>query len=378
MIIGFDAKRAAQNKTGLGNYSRFILRILSQQHPENEYHLYIPDEKRIPYLGDIPPAESLYHHFPKTMLWKKLSSIWRVWSISNDIAHNKTEIYHGLSNELPLNFPRKGIKSIVTIHDVIFKHYPQYYKWIDRKIYDYKFRRACEKSDHIIAISEYTKQEIIRYYNIAADKISVVYQGCDPAFAADVTPEKLQEVKAKYSLPDRFLLYVGSIEERKNLLLAVKALNNINEQICLVAVGRKTAYTDEINRYISRKGKPGIKNDIVFLHNVPFADLPSLYKLATTFIYPSRIEGFGIPLLEAISAGIPVIGCTGSCLEEAGGPYSIYVSPDDEKAMADAIVRTFNDTSLREKMITEGRKHAEHFNDRKLCQNIIDIYKKVL
>ena len=378
MRIGFDAKRAAQNRTGLGNYSRFVVRILSQQETGNEYHLYIPNPKRTPYLTDIPTLKQLKLHFPKSWLWCKLRSIWRVWGVTDDIKSDEIDIYHGLSNELPFNISNSGTKSIVTIHDLIFKRYPQYYKWIDRKIYDYKFRRACVKADHIIAVSDFTKRDIMHYYGIDAEKISVVYQGCDPVFGQEIAEEKLKEVAKRYNLPKRYLLYVGSIEERKNLLLAIKALSQIDEHITLVAVGKKTKYVERLKTYMKQCGKQGLESNVIFLHNVPFADLPAIYKLATTFVYPSRIEGFGIPLLEAISAGIPTIGCTGSCLEEAGGNGSIYVAPDDEKAMAEAIVNTFHDTELRERMITAGREYASTFSDERLSQGVMNIYKKVL
>lgn len=378
MKIGFDAKRAAQNRTGLGNYSRFVLRILSQQNAENDYHLYIPKQTRTPYLAEIPTLGKLHLHFPDTWLWRKLSSLWRVWGMTKNIKSDNIEIFHGLSNELPLNITSSGVKSIVTIHDVIFKHYPQYYNWIDRKIYDYKFRRACINASHVIAVSQYTKQEIIRYYGIDGEKISVAYQGCDTAYTQDIAPEKLAEVKKRYNLPDKFLLYVGSIEERKNLLLAVKALRLIDENIKLVAVGKTTPYVDTIKRYIKYSGKKGLADDVIFMHNVPFADLPSFYRLATTFVYPSRIEGFGIPLLEAITSGVPAIGCTGSCLEEAGGPGSIYVAPDDHEAMAQTILRTFHDEPLRNSMINMGKTYAKRFSDHLLCQDIIHIYNKVL
>lgn len=378
MRIGFDAKRAAQNRTGLGNYSRFVLRILSLCKPENDYHVYIPNKNRTPYLNDIPTLSSLHQHYPVKGLWRRLSSLWRVWGVTKELKGDGIEIYHGLSNELPLNIKKGEAKSIVTIHDVIFKRYPQYYKWIDRKIYDYKFRKACLNADHVIAVSNFTKQEIMTYYGIADEKISVVYQGCDPAFSQDISKEKLEEVKGKYSLPDKFLLYVGSIEERKNLLLVIKALRLLDENIKLVAVGKRTPYVDKINKYLEYSGKEGMTEDFIFLHDVPFSDLPSIYKLATTFVYPSRIEGFGIPLLEGISAGVPVIGCSGSCLEEAGGPGSIYVSPDDEAAMAQAIKRTFHDEELRNSMIEKGRIYAKRFSDSLLCEDIINIYNKVL
>ena len=372
MKIGFDAKRAAQNRTGLGNYSRYVLRILSEHMPEEELHLFIPNPRKTDFLSEIPKTDVMKTHYPEGGLWKRLRSLWRVWGITKDIGRQNIDIFHGLSNELPLNIGRSGCRSVVTIHDLIFLHTPEYYKPIDRWIYNYKFRRACINADRVIAVSEYTRQDIIRHYGISPDKIDVVYQGCDPAFAAPISEDKLAEVKARYSLPDRFILYVGSIEKRKNLMLVAKAMTESGNDTQVIAVGKHTPYTNEIRRYLHDNGRD---DNIRFVHGVPFSDLPAFYRLASLFVYPSRIEGFGIPMLEAISSGVPAIGCTGSCLEEAGGPDCIYVDPDDVKGMADAIGRVMNDEALRKKMIDNGRKYSRRFNDEALCQEVMNVYE---
>ena len=386
MNIGFDAKRAAQNRTGLGNYSRFVIRILSEKFAGNQYHLYTPKPHRMPYLQEIPTLKHLFLHFPPQGIWSRIRSLWRVWGITKDIQKDGIQIFHGLSNELPLNIGTpeqrkmkaggKGCKYIVTVHDLIFIHTPQYYHWIDRQIYNFKFRRACQCADRVIAVSEYTKQEIMHYYHTPESKIDVVYQGCDPVFSQEIEEGKLQEVKARYQLPDKFVLYVGSIEERKNLMLVAKAMAELNRRaaIHVVAVGRRTAYVDQIQDFLKAQG---IDYLFHFYHQVPYADLPSFYKWASTFAYPSRIEGFGIPLLEAISSGVPAIGCTGSCLEEAGGPNSIYVNPDDAKGMADAILRTCTDEPLRQHMINEGKKYALNFSDEKLSHDLMKVYESL-
>ena len=386
MNIGFDAKRAAQNRTGLGNYSRFVIRILSEKFAGNQYHLYTPKPHRMSYLQEIPTLKHLFLHFPPQGIWSRLRSLWRVWGITKDIQKDGIHIFHGLSNELPLNIGTpeqrkmkadgKGCKYIVTVHDLIFIHTPQYYHWIDRQIYNFKFRRACRCADRVIVVSEYTKQEIMHYYHTPESKIDVVYQGCDPVFSQEIEEGKLQEVKARYQLPDKFVLYVGSIEERKNLMLVAKAMAKLNRRaaIHVVAVGRRTAYVDKIQNFLKAQG---IEHLFHFYHQVPYADLPSFYKWASTFAYPSRIEGFGIPLLEAISSGVPAIGCTGSCLEEAGGPNSIYVNPDDAQGMADAILRTCTDEDLRQHMISEGKKYALNFSDEKLSHDLMRVYENL-
>ena len=378
MKIGFDAKRAAQNRTGLGNYSRFVVRILSQTPSPDEWHLYIPNPRRTPYLGEIPTLGSLKQHFPNGGWWTRLRSLWRVWGMTADLRRDGISLFHGLSNELPLNIRRAGCRSVVTIHDLIFRHTPQYYHWIDRQIYDYKFRRACKMADRVIAVSKYTKQEIVRFYGIDEKKIDVVYQGCDKAYAAPIADSVIADVAARYSLPDEYALFVGSIEERKNLGLLVEALRIAKEKgrpFHIVAVGRSTAYCGQLKRRIADLG---LGEWCTMLHRVPFADLPAIYRRASVFVYPSRIEGFGIPLLEAVTSGVPAIGCTGSCLEEAGGKGSIYVNPDEAEAMEDAVARVLSDAGLRQQMIADGYSHAALFSDEKLRADLVRVYEKAM
>lgn len=377
MIIGFDAKRAAQNRTGLGNYSRFVIRILGDSFPDDKQYLYIPNPDKTPYLNEVQRSDNktaFTMRFPKGM-WRRMRSLWRVWGMTGDVKKDNIDIFHGLSNELPLNINNARCRSVVTLHDLIFIHCPEYYHWIDRKIYNYKFRRACRNADRVIAVSEYTKREIMHYYNTPGNKIDVVYQGCDPAFSSPIAKEKLDDVARRYGLPSSFILYVGSIEERKNLMLVAKAM--AMDKGCttkVVAVGKKTKYVDSIKDYLAQEG---IADRFMFMHNVPFADLPSFYRLATLFVYPSRIEGFGIPMLEAISSGVPAIGCTGSCLEEAGGPHSIYVDPDDAEAMAKAISRVVGDKALRGTMISKGYEYAKNFTDEVLARKLHEVYEKL-
>lgn len=374
MRIGFDGKRAVQNFTGLGNYSRYIADILCHFYPENDYILYAPkkrDNKRLNQLTGQYRQLSLAY---PVSFWKKLSSLWRVWGITSQLESEGIDIFHGLSNELPLNIRKSRIKSIVTIHDLIFLRFPQYYHLIDRKIYTYKFRKACENADKIIAISECTKRDIIRYFGISEDKIEVVYQGCDTSFTHAVTEEKKREVRSKYQLPEHYILNVGSIEERKNILAAVLALPMLPTDIHLVIVGRRTDYTEKVEQYI-KKNK--LTERVHIISNVPFDDLPAFYQSAEIFVYPSRFEGFGIPIIEALYSGIPVVAATGSCLEEAGGPESIYVNPDDIAGMADAFKQIYSNSDKRKNMVEKGREFAKQFSEKQQSEEIINIYKKL-
>ncbi len=370
MKIGFDAKRAVQNNTGLGNYSRYIVEILSKYYPENFYFLFSPKEKQNLRLSILKSASNVFFRFPQG-LWKNLGSFWRVSTIKNDLKKDQIDIFHGLSNELPIGIHKTGIKSVVSIHDLIFLRYPEYYKWIDRNIYRWKFRYACQKADKIIAISECTKRDIISFFNIPEEKIDVVYQGCHPDFSIRIPKERKREVARKYQLPDDFILYVGSIESRKNLLLIVKALLYTDKNIQLVAIGKKTNYQVEVEKFIEENNLSG---RVRIINNLPFEDLPACYQLAKIFVYPSFFEGFGIPVIEALASGTPVIAATGSCLEEAGGPDSLYVDPNDENDLALKIMQVINDKNLALKMKEKGEQYIERFADEQIAKDIMKVY----
>lgn len=375
MRIGFDGKRAVQNFTGLGNYSRYIVDILCQFYPENEYILYAPKKRENKKLNKLTNQyRQLQLAYPVTFWERKFRSLWRISGITHQLEKEKVSIYHGLSNELPLNIHKSNIKSIVTIHDLIFLRYPQYYHFIDRKIYTYKFRKACENADKIIAISECTKRDIISFFHIPSDKIEVVYQGCDPIFGQSVNNEKKEEVRSKYQLPAKYILNVGSIEERKNALLLVQTLPQLPQDIHLVIVGKRTPYTKKIERFASEHN---LTSKVHIMHNVPFGDLPAIYQLAEIFAYPSYFEGFGIPIIEALHSGIPVVAATGSCLEEAGGPDSIYVNPDSVDEASRAFNEILSKPEKKKLMIEKGKEFIKQFSEEKQATQIINIYNNI-
>lgn len=379
LVIAFDGKRAANNRTGLGNYSRHIISLLAKYFPDNRYIVFLPKANKNPQFDEIlkqnPRIETV---LPKSGFWKKFSSLWRVFGIKKDIAKIQDVIFHGLSNELPLSISKTGARSVVTIHDLIFLKFPKYYKFFDRKIYTYKFRKACANADRIIAVSECTKRDIVEKFKTNPDKIDVIYQGCDKVFKSEIPEDKLLIVKRKYNLPDRFLLNVGSIEERKNAALIVKALPLLKEKLPLVIVGKRTKYTDEVE---SVAQKLGVANLVRIISNVPFEDLAPIYHLSEVFIYPSRYEGFGIPIIEAINCGLPVIAATGSCLEEAGGPDCQYVDPDDADGLVSAIERVLDtpeNQDFRSNAISNSLEYVKRFSEDIQAQQLMECYKQII
>ncbi len=370
--IGFDAKRAFFNYSGLGNYSRNFLYSLAKYHPENSYFLFTPKTKNR-YVLENEGQFNLIE--PNKIIFKLINLLWRSKYMINDIKRQKLDIYHGLSHELPLGIQNTGVKSVVTVHDLIFIRYPEFYRWIDTKIYYKKLIHACQVSDHIVAISNQTKNDLVRFLNISPDKISVIHQGCNSAYWNNYSKEFFQEIRKKHDLPERYLLYVGTIEERKNLLGIVKAIKIADINIPLVVIGRKVDlyYTNVLNYITTNK----LKN-IIFTEHISNLELPVLYQNAECLIYPSFFEGFGLPLLEALVSRTPVITSSGGCFAEAAGPGSYYVDPLDSEKIGEAILNVINNRELRNNMITIGADYARNFKDDVIINNYIKLYHSLL
>lgn len=371
MRIGYEGKRAFFNMTGLGNYCRGIIKAMALNHPENEYFLYTP--KIIPGMRvDFKDHKRITVITPKS---ERFSSLWRSKFIVKDLKAAQLDIYHGLSHELPIGIEKTGIKSVVTIHDLIFKKFPQYFSVIDRTIYSAKVKHACKHADKVVAMSERTKQDLIDLLNIDKDKIEVIYQDCDNMFRAGQTELRQGEVRLKYNLPKKYILSVGTIEERKNLFLLIKAFKQLPIDTQLVVIGKETNYAKKIHQFITRNQ---LGSRILFISNASFAHLPIIYQLADVFVYPSRYEGFGIPILEALVTGVPVIAAKGSCLEEAGGPDSIYVDPDNEDELAEKLKMLLSNPVLQNTMIEKGKIYAKKFEGKKLSAQLMALYQNLV
>lgn len=367
VIIGFDAKRIVSNGTGLGSYGRTLVNDLAGMSGIT-LRLYAPtpgrDNLRQQVVGH--PHVTFCYAPPSHVPFSR--QLWRSKLMVDNLVADGVDIYHGLSGELPIGIRRHGIKSVVTIHDLIFMRHPEYYHWLDAKLYAWKFRYTCQEADRIIAISECTKRDIMEFGNVPADKIEVIYQSCNPKFTQRVDDATLGTIREKYGLPQRFILNVGTIERRKNLLLAVSALDSVPSEIHLVAVGRQTEYARQLPH----------SNRVHLLSGISDAELAALYQMAEVFVYPSRYEGFGIPIIEAIHSGLPVVACTGSCLEEAGGPDSLYVDPDDVQAMATAICQSLCGADGREKRIEQSRQYVRRFVGKDVASQVATLYRSLL
>ncbi|MCQ2310431.1 MAG: glycosyltransferase family 4 protein [Paludibacteraceae bacterium] len=335
MRIAFDAKRYFHNHRGLGNYSRDVVRLVRQ---------YAPDWEVL--LVDKSGLKRSFMHVPEC------------------------DIYHGLSGELPFTISHSSARSVVTMHDAIFTRYPELYSPTYRWIFTQKVKFACKAADTIIAISEQTKRDMIEFFRADESKIRVVYQGCSNIFRQPISDQQIETVKTKYSLPKQYLLDVGAIEPRKNLKNLIRAMAAAKIDVPLVAIGGHSRYADEAAKLAQQMGVT-----LLLRHDVPFADFPAIYKGADVLCYPSLFEGFGIPILEAMCVGTPVLTSTGSCFAETGGDAALYANPLDIEDIGEQLSNVLTDTSLRQDRIKKGYLQAAHFTDEQVAHNLIALYK---
>jgi len=369
MHIGFDAKRFFHNPTGLGNYSRSTIFGLAEHFPQHSYTLYTP---RLSGPFCTLPACHGLHVQEACPLGRAFPSLWRSLGIPRAARGHDLDIYHGLSHELPLTSFGPRTRTVVSMHDLLFLTHPHLYPWIDRRLYAFKYRKSCLRADMVVAISQKTADDVHELFAVPRERIRVAYQSCSPAFGVARDQNEADRLRAIHGLPQRYVLFVGSLIPRKGAQTLISALAQLPgaDRPDLVIVGKgplETALREQARAC-------GLAGRVHFLGQVADADLPGLYQLAELFAYPSVGEGFGIPILEALSSRVPVITSTGSCFAEPGGDAALYTTPGDASALAETLARVLGDSDLRRDMIAKGVRHAQNFHISRTSAAIMQVY----
>ena len=369
MRIGFEAKRLFLNDRGLGNYARNLVYGLLKYHPENNYHLYTPKFSDAYINSKFINPNKVSIHTPQGIIASLSKSAWRSLKLGSVSAQDNLDVFHGLSQELPNDIKKSYAKSIVTIHDMIFLKHPEFYKSIDRRIYFNKVKFAINNANHVVAISNQTKNDLLNSFSISEDKISVIYQSCNEVFYEKRTQGELTNVKKKWNLPEKFILYVGALNDNKNIIIILEALNRLKGKmdLPLVIVGKGDVYKKKLVDYAA---KHQLTKQLVFASDISDPkplELSSFYQMASAFIFPSFYEGFGIPILEARFSGTPVIASNSSCLEEAGGENSLYFDPNNAEELS----------SLLLKAINMAPSLPKHFKLEELTQTLVNLYNRI-
>ncbi|PTN10561.1 glycosyltransferase family 1 protein [Mangrovibacterium marinum] len=366
--IGFDAKRAFMNPTGLGSYSRNTIQALQASYPGNDYYLFTPSVK----AGLFTAPDPMVTIAPQGQWWKSVKPVWRSYKVTELSQKMGLDLFHGLSHELPVGLEKAGIRSVVTFHDLIILRYPKYYRAADRRIYYRKYKHSARVADKIIAISEQTKDDLMHYMGVDESKIEVLYQSINPLFFEKSAEEALAATREKYRLPGEFILIPGTLEKRKNQANVLKAILEQKIDMPVVVVGKMTNYMKELKELVAE-----LKDQLIFLQYVPMQDLAHLYQLAHLCVFVSQFEGFGLPVAEAQACGCPVVTAWLSSMPEVGAQAATYVDPFDPESIGYGLMSLLNNANQREQKIALGHENAERFRPERYADDLMRIYQSL-
>ena len=374
-IIGFDAKIANSTPGGRGHYSRFIIDAVAAACPKKGYfRMYVPNRMPNSAYDKLELRHNVESLEPDGRFWRIFSSLWRYVRVTRDAKIGRVELFHGLTNKLPYGLGRKDIRSIVTIHDLGFMRNAENKSPLSIFINKLRYRDTCKRADRVIAVSEHTKQELVEHLNIDPEKIDVINMGCSKIFSEKVTGEQCDMVRKRYNLPANYALSVGTIEENSNIELCVDALAKSSMPIDLVIAGRATPHIDKLRQLIEERG---LTSRVHILCGVALEDMPAIYKNAIVYLATERHMSFNYHIIEALNVGTAVVAVTGTSHEEAAGPDSAYVSPDNSDELYQAVEGIARNLALREDMIAKGKAYAQRFRPEVIAYNILKCYSRV-
>jgi glycosyltransferase involved in cell wall biosynthesis len=374
MRIGIDARSVLKKRTGVGAYTFNLIQHLSRLDRENRYVLFYSHHLNVrPNIPKIenPNFESRFFRIPN----KLLNLSWGTIKLPKiDWLVGEVDLYH--SPNYNLNVLARG-KSVMTIHDLNFLAYPRFTISSCKWHYAFKIKSYARKVDAIIADSFSTKDEIIKYLKIPEDKIRVIHLGCSGSFQPLPASERLGETEEKFKIKGDYILCVGTLEPRKNLkgLIQAYAQSRAKKDFLLVLAGGKGWKYEHIFRLVD---KLQLQERVIFTGYVEEADLPGLYQGASLFVYPSLYEGFGLPPLEAMACGLPVIVSHTTSLPEVVGDAGVYVDPNDVEQIAFSIDTVLSDSELRRTLIQRGLERVGLFSWEKTAKETLRLYEQVV
>jgi glycosyltransferase involved in cell wall biosynthesis len=355
-MIYLDISAAVHRRAGLGRYADSLTRALVAAHPDR-YALFYNRER------GIEPLPGLEHMPTRTVAlgykpWRMLVWLGQLARVGFDNLLPGAGLFHATEHLL---LPLRSIPTVLTVHDLIFRHLPDHHKPLNRWYLNLTVPLYCQRATHVIAVSERTRRDLTAAYGVPPEKVTVIYEAAAPRFRVQPL-EAVAAVRARYGLPDRYLLFVGTIEPRKNLsrlLAAFETIHAAGLSDGLVIVGKRGwLYGD----FFARLEQSPAHDAILFPGYVPDEDLPAVYAGAQGLVFPSLYEGFGLPVLEAMACGTPVVASNASSIPEVGGNAALYFDPMDVEAMVEAVRRLLCDTELWDNMRMRGLTRAADFS----------------
>ena len=372
MKIGIDATALPPQPVGAGNYIIQLVRSLAEVDTNDEIVVFV-QERRQP-LFNLTSLSNI--------TWEIVSDknpayrmVWEQITLPRIIQLAGVDLLHSLHYTRPANLP---CASVVTIHDMTFFLYPELHTHVKRFFFPRAIRSSVRRADALIAISESTRQDSIRILGIPPEKIHTVLLGVTEEFRIITDHDLLSEIRKRYNLPELFILYVGLVEPRKNLPMLIDAFKKFVDagyQYDLVIVGR---FGWMYERVLRRIEELGLHHQVHFTGYVPQQDLPMVYNLASVSVYPTRYEGFGLPALESMACGTPVITTAISSLPEIVGDAGILIPSGDESALIHAMIEVLNNATLHQQLSIEGLKRAKQFTWQRTARETMKVYQTVL
>jgi len=365
MLVGLDASRSvAARRTGTENYSLHLIQNLLDLGAAHLFRLYFNQPPAAGLFSDR--AEQRVMPFPR--LWTHLRLSW-------EMQRRPPDVLFVPSHVVPLIHPRR---TVVTVHDLGYQYYPEAHTLFQNLYLRWSTRHNARAASRILADSEATRQDLIRYYDVPETKIAVVYPGRDESLSAVHDPEILAATRARYGLAPDYLLYVGTLHPRKNLVRLIQAfaavLETAPEGLQLVLAGQKGWLTDDI---LAQVRKLGLEDRVILTGYVPDEDLPALLSGALAFAYPSLYEGFGFPVLEAMACGTPVVCSSVSSLPEVAGDAALLVDPLHVEALAGALARPTTGAALRQDLVARGFTQIEQFSWQRCAEETLQVLEDV-
>ena len=372
--IGFDATAAVSQGGGIGRYTRELLRALALADSENTYQLFYASRTRPHPLPPLPPRFHVtrlpFHDIWLARLWQRARA-----PLPADWITGPIDLFHSPDFTLPP--VGRGTRTLLTVHDLSFVRDPASAAPGLRGYLDVVVPRSVARADHILADSAATRADLVELYRTPPDKISVLYCGIHESFQPVTEAAALDGVRRKYGLgAGPFILAVSTIQPRKNYVRLIQAFSRLKlRDVRLVIAGGKGWLFEEIFAEVERLG---LQERVAFPGFVADEDLPALYSAASVLAYPSLYEGFGLPMLEAMACGTPVVASTAACLPEVAGDAAWLVPPTEVEALAAALEEALTDEAARADMIRRGRARAAQFNWASSAQQLLELYRKLV
>ncbi len=367
MRIGIDARLVYYSQAGITQYTLRLIQGLAEIDRENEFIILQSRKDKHTIVVDKP-------NFKRVSLWTPSHHRLEQYTLHLEISRLELDVLHSPDFIPPFH---SNCKSIITIHDLAFLLYPHFLTRESARYYG-QIDQAVKRADHIIAVSESTKRDTTRLLGVPEHKITVIYESANRIYHPVNDHEILERTKDKYRINGDFILFVGTIEPRKNVPTLLRAyrqlLDNYKADVKLVIVGRRGWLSDEVFTLVDQLK---LGDDVLFLGRVPSQDLLYLYNAAQLLVQPSFYEGFGLPPLEAMACGTPAVVSNVSSLPEVVGDAGILVDPQEVSGLAVAIWRVLTDSALRNDLIAKGLRRAKCFSWKKTALQTLELYQRV-